>query len=234
MRQWKRILAVGLGLTLTFSQAAYADFIIPPIPTVGIPETQTGNGLSTTPSLTAPENGWINGTVPVPGAVGNYGTSALPGGPDTAVTETAPSVPDAVGTGNTAGSGNAAGSGNTAGSGSTAAALLEEPKVEAEGAVLMDAATGQVLFGKNQDTQFYPASITKVMTALLVLEHCSLDETVTFSAAATTNLESGAVALGIVEGDQLTVEQCLYGLLLKSANEIGNGLAERIRGYDEC
>ena len=230
MRQWKRILAVGLGLTLTFSQAAYADFIIPPIPTVGIPETQTGNGLSTTPSLTAPENGWINGTVPVPGAVGNYGTSALPGGPDTAVTETAPSVPDAVGTGNTAGSGNAAGSGNTAGSGSTAAALLEEPKVEAEGAVLMDAATGQVLFGKNQDTQFYPASITKVMTALLVLEHCSLDETVTFSAAATTNLESGAVALGIVEGDQLTVEQCLYGLLLKSANEIGNGLAEHVAG----
>ncbi len=68
--------------------------------------------------------------------------------------------------------------------------------MEAEGAVLMDAATGQVLFGKNQDTQFYPASITKVMTALLVLEHCSLDKTVTFSAAATTNLESGAVALG--------------------------------------
>lgn len=107
---------------------------------------------------------------------------------------------------------------------------IQEPVVQAEGAVLMDAATGKVLFGKNQNQQFYPASITKVMTALLVLERCSLQDTVTFSATATTNLESGAVALGVSEGDQLTVEQSLYGLLLKSANEIGNGLAEHVAG----
>ncbi len=107
---------------------------------------------------------------------------------------------------------------------------IESPVVQAEGAVLMDAATGKVLFGKNQDQQFYPASITKVMTALLVLERCGLGDTVTFSATATTNLESGAVALGVSEGDQLTVEQSLYGLLLKSANEIGNGLAEHVAG----
>ncbi|MGL5435746.1 MAG: serine hydrolase [Lachnospiraceae bacterium] len=112
----------------------------------------------------------------------------------------------------------------------TAAANLEEPVVAAEGAVLMDAATGKVLYGKNQDQQFYPASITKVMTALLVLENCNLNDVVTFSASATTNMESGSVSLGIVEGDQLTVEQCLYGLLLKSANEIGNGLAEHVSG----
>jgi len=68
------------------------------------------------------------------------------------------------------------------------------------------------------------------MTALLVLERCNLNDTVTFSASATTNLESGAVSLGISEGDQLTVEQALYGLLLKSANEIGNGLAEHVAG----
>lgn len=109
-------------------------------------------------------------------------------------------------------------------------ANLEEPVVAAQGAVLLDAATGRVLYGKNQDQQFYPASITKVMTALLVLEHCSLDETVTFSSTATTNLESGSVSLGITAGDQLTVEQSLYGLLLKSANEIGNGLAEHVSG----
>lgn len=105
-----------------------------------------------------------------------------------------------------------------------------KPTVACEGAVLMNAATGEVLFGKNEHQQFYPASITKVMTALLVLEHCSLDEVVTFSASATTNLESGATALGVSEGDKLTVEQCLYGLLLKSANEIGNGLAEHVAG----
>lgn len=108
--------------------------------------------------------------------------------------------------------------------------VLKEPTVSAQGAVLMDAATGQVLFGKNQDQQFYPASITKVMTALLVLERCNLNDVVTFSKTATTNLESGATSLGIAEGDQLTVEQCLYGLLLKSANEIGNGLAEHVAG----
>lgn len=106
----------------------------------------------------------------------------------------------------------------------------EEPVIGSEGAVLMDAATGKLLYGKNQDKQFYPASITKVMTALLVLEHCSLNEVVTFSAAATTNLESGSVTLNLVAGDTLTVEQSLHGLLLKSANEIANGLAEHVSG----
>ncbi len=94
----------------------------------------------------------------------------------------------------------------------------------------MDGATGKVLYGKNPDQQFYPASITKVMTALLVLERCGLGDMVDFSASATTNLESGAVSLNITEGDKLSVEQCLYGLMLKSANEIGNGLAEHVSG----
>ncbi len=119
-------------------------------------------------------------------------------------------------------------SGNAQTSASTAE--IAKPEVAAEGAVLLNAATGEVLFGKNQDKQFYPASITKVMTALLTIEHCSLNEVVTFSESATTNLESGAVALGVSAGDQLTVEQSLYGLLLKSANEIGNGLAEHVSG----
>ena len=107
---------------------------------------------------------------------------------------------------------------------------LQEPEIAAEGAVLIDGATGKVLYGKNADQPFYPASITKVMTALLTLEHCSLNDVVTFSSSATTNLESGAVSLDITEGDRLTVEQCLHGLLMKSANEIGNGLAEHIAG----
>ena len=52
----------------------------------------------------------------------------------------------------------------------------------------------------------------------------------TFSASATTNLESGAVSIGMVEGDTMTVRQCLYALLLKSANEVGNALAEHVSG----
>lgn len=107
---------------------------------------------------------------------------------------------------------------------------IATPEIAAQGAIIIDANTGQVLFEKNGYTQYYPASITKVMTALVVLEYCNLDEVVTFSKTATTNLESGSVSLGIVEGDKLTVEQALYGFILKSANEIGNGLAEHVAG----
>ena len=110
------------------------------------------------------------------------------------------------------------------------AASVSEPQIQAQGAVVIDAATGQILYGKNANTKYYPASITKLMTALLVIENCDLDGTVTFSKTATTNLEAGAVSLGMVEGDQLTVRQCLYALLLKSANEVGNALAEHVSG----
>lgn len=111
---------------------------------------------------------------------------------------------------------------------------IARPEILSEGAVVMDAASGQILFEKNGSTRFYPASITKLMTALLVLEHCNLDETVTFSAKATTNLEAGAVSLNLVEGDKLTVRQCLYALLLKSANEVANALAEHVAGSNEA
>ena len=53
--------------------------------------------------------------------------------------------------------------------------------IEADGGILMEAQTGTVLFAKNEDQPYYPASITKILTALIVLEHCSLDEEVTFS-----------------------------------------------------
>ena len=111
---------------------------------------------------------------------------------------------------------------------------IPQPQIAAQGAALYNATTGQFLYTKNEDTQYYPASITKLMTALLVAENCDLNETVTFSATATTNLEAGAVSLNLTEGDQLTVEQCLYGLLLKSANEIGNALAEHVAGSNQA
>ena len=95
---------------------------------------------------------------------------------------------------------------------------------------MLNAADGSVLFSQNGETQYYPASITKLMTALLVAENCNLDDTVTFSSTATTNLESGAVSIGMTEGDTLSVRQCLYALLLKSANEVGNALAEHVAG----
>ncbi|WP_349948404.1 D-alanyl-D-alanine carboxypeptidase family protein [Lacrimispora sp. BS-2] len=105
---------------------------------------------------------------------------------------------------------------------------------QAQGAILMDADTGTVLWGQNIHEQYYPASITKVMTALIVIENCDLDEMVTFSHNAVYNVEADSSNAGIDEGDVLSVKDCLYALLLKSANESANALAEHIAGSIEA
>ncbi|MDO4787708.1 MAG: serine hydrolase [Johnsonella sp.] len=105
-----------------------------------------------------------------------------------------------------------------------------KPEIAAQGAILVDAKTGEVLFEKNADTRFYPASITKIMTALLVIENTDFKDKVHFSKTATTNLESGAVKLGLSEGDSVSVKDCLYALMLRSANDAANGLAEHTGG----
>jgi len=107
-------------------------------------------------------------------------------------------------------------------------------ELTAEAGIVMDADTGAVLFAKNADAKEYPASITKVLTALVVLEHCSLEEKVTFSHDAVYNVDSGSSNAQIEEGDVLTVNDCLYALLLKSANEAANALAEHVAGSKEA
>lgn len=106
--------------------------------------------------------------------------------------------------------------------------------LESEAGVVMDAQSGAVIYGKNSKEQYFPASITKIMTALLVLENCSLDETVTFSRDAVYNVESGSTNAGIDEGEQMTVEDALYAMMLKSANEAANALAEHVSGTREA
>ena len=117
---------------------------------------------------------------------------------------------------------------STAAAGSAKAA--NAPEIASEGAVLYNATSGKFLYEKNANHQYYPASVTKFMTALLVLENASQDDTVVFSSAATENLESGAVNLELTKGDRVKVRDCLYGLMLKSANEVANGLAEHVSG----
>ncbi|MDR1765382.1 MAG: serine hydrolase [Lachnospiraceae bacterium] len=107
---------------------------------------------------------------------------------------------------------------------------LGAPTIYSEGAIVINADTGEVYLGKNQEKQFFPASITKLMTGLLVAENASPADIVAFSKSATTNLESGAVVLGVSEGDKISVEDCLHGLLMYSANEVANGLAEHVAG----
>ncbi len=101
--------------------------------------------------------------------------------------------------------------------------------VLSEGACLMDADSGVVLFGKSMDNAYYPASITKVLTALIVLENCeNLSEQVTFSYDAVHIEEENSTIIGASEGDKLSVLDCLYCLLFQSANEVANALAEHV------
>ena len=111
--------------------------------------------------------------------------------------------------------------------------LEDAPDVVAESAILMDAASGAVLYGKEEDTRQYPASITKIMTALLAIENCSMDDIVTFSSEAVNGIEAGSSSAGINAGAELTVEDTLYALMLVSANEAAAALAEHISGSDE-
>lgn len=104
------------------------------------------------------------------------------------------------------------------------------PSIEAESAVLMDAETGIVLYEKNSHIRQYPASITKIMTALLAQENCDMDEVITFSHNAVYTVERGSSNIGIDEKETLTMEDALYALLLASANEVANGIAEHVAG----
>lgn len=106
---------------------------------------------------------------------------------------------------------------------------LKDEQIEAGSAILAEADSGKVLFEKNADAKRYPASITKIMTALLVLENCDLNEQVTVTAAA-LDLPGDSSAIYISEGEVLTVEQLLYGLLLKSGNDAANALGIHVAG----
>lgn len=110
----------------------------------------------------------------------------------------------------------------------------EGPRLGAESAILIDADTGIVLYEKNVNEKLFPASTTKLMTALLVLENTGLDDIVTFSYDSVHNVEASSSRIGIDQGEELTVEQCLYGLLLGSGNEVAYALAEHIGGSMEA
>lgn len=108
------------------------------------------------------------------------------------------------------------------------------PSVKAKAAVVMDLNTGTILFAKNASKKEYPASITKVMTALLALKHAkSLDETVTFTDEAVNTGDNESSSIGMLSGEELTLEQSLYGMLLSSANEVANAIAIHTAGSVE-
>ncbi|MBQ9141058.1 MAG: D-alanyl-D-alanine carboxypeptidase [Lachnospiraceae bacterium] len=104
------------------------------------------------------------------------------------------------------------------------------PIVSAESAILMEADTGIILYEKNIHKQQYPASTTKILTTLIAIESCALDETVTFSYKATHDIDPGSNHVGIDADEQLPLEDCLKAILIRSANEVSFGVAEHIAG----
>lgn len=102
-----------------------------------------------------------------------------------------------------------------------------------ETAILIEASTGEVLYKKNAEQKMYPASITKLMTILLALENGSLTDEITFSHDAVYSIERGSAHIAIQEGETLTVEQVLRAIILRSANEASNGIAEYVDGSIE-
>ena len=122
---------------------------------------------------------------------------------------------------------------------------VEPPELHCDAMLLVDAHTGQTVYGKNEHQEMYPASLTKIMTALLVLEavddgRLSLDQQLTASESAMAGLDADGSSADIQAGEILTVEQLLECMLIVSANEACNILGgsrqrfrERLRGRHE-
>lgn len=104
------------------------------------------------------------------------------------------------------------------------------PSIYASSGVVIEASTGTILYDKNMNEKMFPASITKILTALLTLENTTMDQMVTYSHDAVFSIEKGSSHIAINPGEQLSVEHSLYGLILASANEVANGLAEHVSG----
>lgn len=104
------------------------------------------------------------------------------------------------------------------------------PELQAQSAYLKDRTTGTVLLNINSGDRRYPASTTKVMTALLVLENAKLDDTVTIAEEDFAALDENSMTAGLEVGETLTVQDMLACLLLPSANECAYALARHVSG----
>lgn len=103
------------------------------------------------------------------------------------------------------------------------------PSIESASAAVMDMDTGTFLYSKNATATMYPASVTKIMTTLLLVENCDLDDEITFSEIV-YDLEEGSSHLGIQPGEKMKLRDAAYGIMLASANDISNGVAEYVGG----
>lgn len=109
----------------------------------------------------------------------------------------------------------------------TSMACAAPPILSAQGAILMDAKTGQVLYDRNMNKKLAPASTTKIMTAILAIESGRLDETTRVSAHAAATAGS---SLNLYPGQIITLRELVTGLLLRSGNDAAVAIAEHLSG----
>jgi D-alanyl-D-alanine carboxypeptidase len=106
----------------------------------------------------------------------------------------------------------------------------EGPEIGAEAAILMEVNTGTILYSKNIHEELYPASTTKIMTCLLAVENGNLSDTIKFTNDAIHSVPADGSNIGMDAGEYLSLEECLYGIMVGSANEVANAVAENLCG----
>jgi len=106
--------------------------------------------------------------------------------------------------------------------------LPELSEVVCQSYLVYDRTKGEVIISQNPDQKIYPASMTKIMTAALALEHLSPDQTVTVSQTAIDGTTSDSSLMGLVVGEETTVNELLFGLMLPSGNDAANVLGEAV------
>lgn len=113
---------------------------------------------------------------------------------------------------------------------STVSTLGSNVSVDATAAILLELNSNTILVSFNADDQLYPASLTKIMTCMLALDYGKLDDVVTVSASALEDLHEDGSSAGLLPGEQLSLRNLLYCIMLSSANEACNVVAEHISG----
>lgn len=109
--------------------------------------------------------------------------------------------------------------------------IFEE--ISAPNLLLGEINSDRILYERNSNEKIYPASLTKLLTAILVVENCELDEIVTVSENAVFSVPTGYVNANLQVGEEITVEDLLYVMLIPSANDAANALAEHVGGSIE-
>ena len=110
---------------------------------------------------------------------------------------------------------------------------MEDSRISATSSLIVNTNNNEVVFANNIYERLYPASLTKIVTALVVLKNADLTDTVTVSKNAASITESGAKLLGLKEGDKLSLDDLLHAFLIYSGNDAGIAIAEHIAGSEE-